>query len=400
MDVMTEPALFDPANLQDPYPMWEAYRSHGDLIYIEEWDAWIVLSADIARNLLRSRSIGGRDFRKQRSAFISEDIRPHLDDLMTIVELQMVFLDSPDHGRVRRGLQAAFTPATIEKLRPRVRRLVNELIDAAPGGGLDWVNDVARPLPAIVICEILGIPLDDLDRFVGWSDELITFVGRRDGDEEYLLGTQASLKEWAVYFRSLAESHENSDTVLGRLLVAKEQEGLSWNDLIANALFILTAGHETTTNLMGNGLLALLRNPDQLQWLHNDSSLLEGAVEELLRVDPSVQMIGRVALKDINVAGKTIKADTDVHFSVAAINRDPAAFPNPQTLNIRREVNRHLSFGMGPHHCLGAALARMEGQEAFRAVLDRFRSIKLDGPVSFHPNPRFRGLKSLQLAVE
>lgn len=309
----------------------------------------------------------------------------------------MVFMDQPDHGRVRRALQAAFTPRAIEGLRPRVTALVAEHLASMPLDA-DVMAGLAVPLPAIVVAEVLGVPPAERDRFVAWSHALVEFVGTGRTNKAFLAGTQDAMREWAVFFAELATQQRSS--VLATLLEQQAGGQLSWDELIANAIFLLAAGHETTTNLIGNGLLALARHPAEWARLRSDPRLAQPAVEELLRFDAPVQLVGRSTEAPIEIAGATIPANADLVVVVGAANRDPVAFgdgDDPDVLRLDRQPNRHLAFVQGPHHCLGAALARLEGQVVFEALAARYLRLQPPDRPQWRRNPAFRGLEALRL---
>ena len=321
-----------------------------------------------------------------------------------VLNTPFLFLDPPDHTRLRGLVSRAFTPRVVEELRPRILELVDELLDAAAEkGSIEIIEDLAYPLPVDVICELLGVPSEDHVQFREWSRETA-----RSLDPEEVLPPEVrekrvkTMEAFSQYFQDLiAERRKHPGQGLIDGLIATEEAGdkLSEEELLSTCILLLVAGHETTVNLIGNGMLALLRHPDQLELLRNDPSLTTGAVEELLRYDPPVQLTGRTALEDMEVGGATIKKGRQSVLLLAAANRDPERFENPDTLDITRADNRHLAFGFGIHACLGAPLARLEGEIAFRRLCDRFEGLQLitDAP-EYKENIVLRGLASLPVS--
>jgi cytochrome P450 len=314
----------------------------------------------------------------------------------------MLRTDPPDHTRLRGLVSKAFTPRTIETLRPRIEAIVSEQLDAvADAGHMDVIRELAYPLPVIVIAEMLGIPAVDREQFKRWSDEAVASFGvTRISD---FVRSRNAFKELQAYFARVAEERrrEPREDLLSALLAA-EQEGekLTLQEVFETCILLLVAGNETTTNLIGNGLLALLRHPEQLELLRKDPSLIAGAVEELLRYDSPVQATSRFVLEDVALNGNVVQAGQQVIALLGAANRDPEHFEDPDRLDVTRADNQHLSLSQGIHYCLGAPLARLESQVAFLALLERFPNLRLaiDTP-QWGDNLILRGLKSLPVSV-
>jgi cytochrome P450 len=310
-------------------------------------------------------------------------------------------LDPPDHTRLRGLVSKAFTVRTVEGLRPRVQQVVDELIDEIQRKGeMEVIEDLAYPLPVIIICEMLGVPPSDHERFKGWSRDLA-----RGLDPDFIQPVEAierrfeTLQAFHEYFRELIARRRASpsDDLLTALVHAEEKgDSLDENELLAICTLLLVAGHETTVNLIGNGVLTLLRHRDQLERLWADRSLIKSAVEEILRFDPPVQFDGRVALIDIEVGGVTVAQGEQPLLILAAANRDPDQFEAPDAFDITRADNHHLSFGHGLHFCLGAPLARLEGQLALSTLVGRLPLMELavDRP-EYKENLILRGLAAL-----
>ncbi len=311
----------------------------------------------------------------------------------------MLNSDPPDHTRVRKLVNKAFTPRRIAALRAHIEQVVDELL--APlenAGAMDVIAALAAPLPAIVIAELLGVPPQDHLRFKSWAAEIVAGVGQATLADRRTANAAAVQNLFAYLGEIIAARRENprDDLISAMVNAQEENDALSDGELLATSNLILIAGHETTTNLIGNGLLALLREPEQLDRLRSDMSLLPSAIEELLRYDGPVQATIRVAAEDVDVGGHAIEAGSLVIVGIGAANHDPAVFTEPERLDIGRDPNPHLAFGLGAHFCLGAPLARLEGEIALRALIERFPQMALaDETPEYRANPVLRGLTSL-----
>jgi len=307
------------------------------------------------------------------------------------------------HTRMRRLVARSFSPRVLDALRGRVEELVEELLDrSAPRGRLDAIADFAYPLPAIVIAELLGAPAEGRERFLDWSADIVAFVGSGPVDLELARRADRSLREFRAFIAPELERRRGrpADDLLG-LLAAGDGDRLSDDEIVATCVNLLFAGHETTANLIGNGLLALLRNPAELARLRDDPALAPSAVEELLRYDGPVQRVRRVVTEDVEVGGKRLRAGDLVAGFIGSGNRDPDRFDDPDRLDLSRADNQHLAFGYGIHFCVGAALSRIEAPIALNALLRRFPGVRLRGAeVVWKPNIVFRGLESLHLELE
>ncbi|GAA0953040.1 cytochrome P450 [Actinocorallia libanotica] len=312
----------------------------------------------------------------------------------------MLGVDPPDHTRLRGLVVKAFTARRTEALRPRVQEIADGLLDAlAPRGEADLIADFAVPLPIQVICELLGVPAEDRDAFRAWTTVLTAPVLDRAAAER----RRETARAFDHYLRGVFDARraEPRDDLLTALLRARDGDAALTEAELRNTIgLLIVAGHDTTVNLIGNGVLALLRSPGQYGLLRDDPSLLPGAVEELLRYDgPLERASQRIALEDMEIAGTPVPRGSWVHVSLAAADRDPAAFSDPDILDITRPTARHVAFGHGLHFCLGAPLARLEGQVAFGALLERFPSLALAVPseeLRWHRSGSIvRGLKSL-----
>ena len=314
--------------------------------------------------------------------------------------------DPPDHTRIRALTSKAFTAPSIKSIRPRIQEIVDQLLDITlDRGQIDLIGDFAHPLPTTVIAEIFGFPPEDRLRFKAWSSQIAAFHGTGRANLTTIERSQAALLEARQWLSELIEARRQQprNDLLSRLANAEEQgDMLSNSELLATCVTFMIGGHETTINLIGNGMLALLRSPDQLKIHKDDPSHVTTAVEELLRYDAPTQRAHRIATENIDLHGKTISKGDLIQPVLAAANRDPAYFPEPDRLDITREKNRHLSFGLGIHFCPGALLARLEAQITFLTLLRRLPNLRVakNTTIEWTPNNFFRGLKALPLEFD
>lgn len=314
----------------------------------------------------------------------------------------MIGMDPPDHTRLRRLVARAFTPRSIAAWRPRVERLAEDLLDqAGRDGEFDLVPSYAAALPILAICEILGIPGQDRDRFREWGDAVASTLDIVGPVEQARAGV--ALDELDAYFTRLFDQRrrEPGDEVIDTLLAAEATgEAITSREVMATVLLLLVAGFETTVNLIGNGALLLLKHPEQMALLREDPTLIPNAVEEFLRYDPPVQQDGRMAKEDLELAGLPVRRGEPISVLLGGANRDPAVFADPERFDVTRtDADRHLAFASGIHYCLGASLARLEGEIAFTALLRRFDGIEKAGPSRRRRGLILRGLDSLPLRV-
>ena len=316
---------------------------------------------------------------------------------------RLVFSDPPVHARLRRLVSRAFTPKRIRELEPRIREFTNRLLDrAAAKGDLDVMADLANPLPVMVIAEMLGVPPEDYAQFKGWSDAVIESDNTLPGTPlpDYVKNAFSALREYFIAEIERRRRNPGADLISVLVVAHEEAEALSEEELIAFVIILLLAGNETTTNLIGNGMLALGRNPDQLAELRSDPSLIGPTIEEILRFDCPAQSTVRYPKIDLEVGGTAIQAKTPTFVIIAAANRDPAHFTNPETFDIHRNPRDHLAFGEGIHFCIGATLARMEGAIAIDAALERFPRLRLaepEAPLKYKGSYFLRGLAGLRM---
>ena len=369
----------------DPYDTYERLRSRDPVHRLRTLNAWVLTQYDDVNDVLRDH----RRF-----------VRDSGGDIQYKSLLDM---EPPDHTRVRGLVSRAFTPRSVAQLQSRVQQVVDELLDAvADTGQIDLMEALAFPLPVIVIAEMLGVPAEDMDRFKVWSDDVALSI-EPTVTEEQARRIQQSSEQLFDYFEEIIQERrlEPCDDLTSALLVAEDEgERLTHDELLATLLLLLVAGNVTTRNLIGNGMLALLRNPDQLERLRSDPGLLDSAIDELLRYDSPVQLDGRFAAEDLEIQGKRIRKDQRVICLIGAANRDPAAFTHPDTLDIGRREKSHVSFGRGIHHCLGAPLALLEGRIAFASMIERFSAIRLVSEPEYQDQVVLRGVEALWIEVE
>jgi cytochrome P450 len=386
----------DPAFVADPYPTYHRLRAE-DPVHHSPLGFWVLTRYDDVVAALRDPRLA----KEAIAAFVAARFGAPIPAL----GLSMLDRDPPDHTRLRSLVSKAFTPRVVEGLRPRIQQIVDGLLaGVAEAGSMDLVEEFAYPLPVIVICEMLGVPVADQERFKAWSLDIArsldTIMLPPDSD----VGRRgvAARHGLADYFRELiAERRTKPRADMLSALIAAEEAGdkLNENELLATCILLLVAGHETTVNLLSNGTLALLRNPDQLRRLRENPALIGTAVEELLRYDGPVQRTARIPSEDMTIAGRKIAAGEMVMPFLGAADRDPAQFPEPDRLDIGRRDNRHIAFGLGIHFCLGAPLARIEGQIAINALVQRFPKLALATETpEFRQSLTLRGLKSLPLS--
>jgi cytochrome P450 len=318
----------------------------------------------------------------------------------------LLFMDPPDHTRLRRLVSKAFTPRTIEQLRGHVGEICDDLLDQWRGDEpFEVMAGLAYPLPVIVICELLGVPVDDRHQMEGWSSDASRLLDFSQIDEETAMKGMVAAMQFINYFNGLFEARraEPRDDLLTELVKVEEAgDKLTEEELRSIVLLLFVAGHETTMNLIGNGLFALLQHHDQWERLVADPSLVPSAVEECLRYDGPVHLTGRIATTDLEVGGRTFRKGEGVMTLLAAANRDPDKFPDPDRFDVGRTDNQHLTFSHGIHYCLGAALARLEGQVVFERLARRYPTLKLacgSDDVEYREHFVLRGLKALPVEV-
>lgn len=396
--------LFNAEFKANPYPVYQRLRSSGPIHWSDNFfgGAWLLPRyADVVTALraphlsaARSYTFVGRFPKEAQSEFA---------EFNRIFAMWLLFLDNPQHGRLRKLMNKGFKPDMLLSMRSRIQKIVDALLDELGGTGqIDFMRDFAYPLPALVIAEMLGVNIADQVEFIAWSDDIAAFFSNSRVTLEMAHRAQHSLLAMTDYFRAvLPERRRNMSDDLISLLIRVEEEGdvLTAEELLAQCSLLLFAGHETTRHLLGNGLLLLLQHPDQLDLLRRDPSLMKNAVQEFLRYDSPVQFIMRIATEDFTFHDCHIKKGQKVVPLNGSANHDPDKFPDPDTLDITRNTGGHLAFGYGAHVCLGATLSSIEAEIAFNTLLKRIRNLQQinETPV-WNQDVGFRGLKALLLA--
>ncbi len=384
--------------LDDPFPTYHALRRHAPVKTMADGSVFLTRYADVTAVYHDAA---------RYSSDKTIDFRPAMGEtpLYEHHTTSLVFNDAPYHTRVRKRLMPAFTPRALRALQPRVEAVVDAMLDdIAERGSCDLIRDLASALPVELIGDMLGIPRPERAPLRGWSLAILSGLEPRPTSGQVADGSDA-VDEFKDYLRSLVarrvrEAGDDDAEVLSKLIGPDaDGEALSELELLHNCIFLLNAGHETTTNLIGNGVEALLRFPGEMQRLRENPGLIGTAVEEFLRFESSNQIGNRRLTADAALGGATLAAGTYVHMSIGAANRDPAEFPEPDRLDVSRTPNRHLAFGAGVHACAGMSLARMEGRVAIGKLLARFPSIEPAGKPERGGRARFRGFTSLPLAL-
>jgi cytochrome P450 len=396
-----EPTVYNPylpGVRADPYPHYADLRREAP-VHWSPAGFWVFARYLDGTAILTDRSFAMTEPREWGNANTFEYESGAFERVVENLSRMMLFKNPPDHTRLRGLVSKAFTARAVDGLRGRVREIVDELLSAVRESGcMDLIADLAYPLPAMVIAEMLGVPAEDRSRFRGWSRDLAPTIDPMILPDQ-LERAAAAIDQFSDYLAHLvaARRAEPRADLLSAMITAEEQgDKLSLDELVANAMLLLNAGHETTTNLIGNGTLALLRNPGELARLRSDPALLPGAVEELLRYDSPVQMTGRSARTERVVGGTTIEAGQQVVVLIGSANHDPERFADPDRLDVCRGDDEHLSFGGGSHYCLGASLARLEGQIAIGAIVSELPKLRVaTAEPEWRETLTLRGLKSL-----
>jgi cytochrome P450 len=392
--------LYNPAILADPYPLYARLRTEDPVHWDPFLHAWVVTRYTDVVMVLQSFSA--------KCAPAPQKLEPMglstLDRIGQIMVLQHLFMDPPDHTRLRALCSQAFTPHRVERLRARIQEIVNSLIEPhLPLGRIELMADLANPLPAIVSAEILGLPSSDHEKLKTWSTDFAEVLGNFQHNPDRTPRMSRSLDETTSYFREAIrrERHSPTGDSMINVLVHGNLDGrpLSEEMIIANCILLMVGAQETTPNLIGNGMLTLLRNPSELKRLQSDLSLLPSTIEEMLRFEAPSQHTTRVATQDVMLEEKHICNGQSVIAVMGAANRDPERFPDPDRFDITRRDNKHLAFGAGPHYCFGAPLGRMEANVAFRTLIERISDFSLASDrLVWRENTGLRGLTELPLS--
>ncbi|GIE84621.1 cytochrome P450 [Actinoplanes regularis] len=368
---MREYDLFSPEAMTDPNGFLHRVRAESPLARVAGLDAYLLTRYADVNAALRDKRMDTANMARALQRLTPAE-QEELAPVRESIEMWMGHTVPADHVRFQQLLKRYFTPAMVDRLRPRVREFTDELLDAvAPKGGMDVVSDLAYPLPANVIAELLGMPISDREQLQAWSRDILLIFG--NSDVQQLRQAQRGMLEMHDYLREIAAERRRTprEDVLSMFMAAEAEGVITEDEAVANCVLLLFAGHETTANLIPKGLALLFEHPGQLARLREDPELMPLAVEEMLRYDGPASVIGRVTTEPVELAGHTVPAGEHIYLALMAANRDPDVFPDPDVFDITRQRNRHLAFGMGTYYCLGAALARMETDECLRLLLER-----------------------------
>ncbi|MFD8740447.1 cytochrome P450 [Streptomyces sp. NPDC059618] len=394
---------WDPAFPADPYPAYEELRARGRVHYYEPTNQWLVPHHADVSALLRDRRLG----RTYQHRFTHEDFGrtappPEHEPFHVLNDHGMLDLEPPDHTRIRRLVSKAFTPRTVERLKPYVEGLAGELVDRlVEAGGGDLLTDVAEPLPVSVIAEMLGVPDSERAPLRPWSADICGMYELNPSEDAARRAVRAS-EEFTEYLRGLIEARrkEPADDLISGLIAAHDEgDRLTEQEMISTCVLLLNAGHEATVNATVNGWWTLFRHPGQLAALRSDHALIPTAVEELMRYDTPLQLFERWVLDDIEIDGTTIPRGAEIAMLFGSANRDAEVFGNPETLDLSRTENPHISFSAGIHYCIGAPLARLELAASMTALLTKAPGLRLAAEPVRKPNFVIRGLEGLPVAL-
>lgn len=391
--------LLDPEVLADPYPLFRRLRTEDPVHWDPFLHTWVVTRYAEVMEVLHTFSANRTHTPEKLRAMGLADMSP----IARLMVKQMLFMDPPQHTRLRKLASHAFTPARVAVLRTHIQEIVGRLLDAvASARRMDIIADLAEPLPAIVTAEMLGVPVADHERLKTWTADFAEMLGNFQHNPDRVPRMLHAVEAMTSYFHEAVRAQRTAPRGgLVSSLMSAEIDGdrLTDEEVVATCIVTMVGGQETTTNLIGNGVLTLLRHPDALERLRAEPALVPSAVEEMLRYESPSQHTGRLAPTDRELGGKLIRQGQAVMAIMAAANRDPERFPDPDRFDILRSDNRHLAFGYAAHFCFGAALARIEGQEAFEAILRRLPDLRLiGGPPVWRTNSGLRGVTALPVA--
>ena len=392
--------------VKNPYKTYNSMRKHKPILFSQTTRLHWVTKMEFAQEMLRDKRFSVDD----RKYPIAEQRRKEFKKAGREIMLEqfenpsMLKLDPPDHSRIRKLVQYGFTNRYITSLEPEIKKVVDDCLDKVHNqDSFDLIEDLAKPLPAIVIAKMMGLPNEDLDQFQAWSEDLLVGVGGIGTSKEDIKKSGDAYEALIRYFEKVIISRKDApgDDFIGKLIQAEEAgDKLNIREMYGTCLLLLIAGHETTTRLIGNGMFTLFNHQDQMSLLKNNLDLIPNAIEEMLRYEPPVHATVRFAENEMIYDGKTYKRGTPFAVSIAGANRDPEANANPNKFNILRDDIKHISFGYGPHMCIGASLARIESRIAFECLFERFKDLELEdkNPI-WGRNLIFRGFDNLKLKV-
>jgi cytochrome P450 len=398
--------LFTDEFVQDPYPTYRRLLAEGPLHFVDVsgglWGIWAVFSHAECSAIAKDPRLSAKRIDRMLVT-LPMDRQDEFKELVRMIGMWMIFIDAPEHTRMRKLMNKGFSPSSAEALRPQVEKIVDKILDPiAKMSSADLVEKLAYPMPVRVISELLGVPETMEDSFLRWSAAIAEFNGSPHRTVEHAQNAQNAVLALTDFFRkAVAERRRNKSDDLISLLIDIEAEGevLTEEELYAQCVMLLFAGHETTRNLIASGIYSLLREPEKMAELRENPALIRTAVEEFLRFESPIQYTARVAKENIELCGVRIPKSQPILCMLGAANRDPKQFKDPDTLNLNRLNNQHLAFSAGPHFCIGSQLARMEGQVAILKIVQRFPKMRLARRAEWEPNFGFRGLKTLPVEI-
>ena len=404
--VSVQKITFGGETLQDPYVMYARMHEQGPLHLLDvdgQWGAWAIFSHAECSSIAKDPRLSAKRA-QQMLALLPPDSQSEFRELARMLNLWLIFMDAPEHTRLRKLLNKGFAPAAVEGLRPQIEAIVDGMLKPLQRGStVELMQEFANPMPVRIISEMLGVPQELHDTFVNWSRAIAVFRGNPERTVAQARAAQDALIAMTDFFRkAVAERRRNKGNDLISLLIDIEEDGevLTEEELYAQCIALLFAGHETTRNLIGNGMYTLLKHPQETAELREKPELIRSAVEEILRYESPVQFTARVLKEDIEVCGQRIPKKWSILCMLGAANRDPKQFKEPNQLDLKRLNNQHLAFSAGPHFCIGNQLARLEGQIALLNLVQRFPEMRLTGPPpEWAPTFGFRGLKSLAVII-
>lgn len=395
--------LLRPDLIADPYQVYDRWRPVDPVHWNAYLDAWMLLRYDDVAELLGRHDLLSSERTDAFTAHLSEAERTRFQPFIQVRKRMLLYNDPPLHTRLRRPVQHGMSPRLVNGMRPKIQQIADDLVDAVvEHGEMDGIQDIGYRLPVIVNSELIGVPAADRDKVKEWTADFIAAINAGGANVALadLERGQRAVLEMSEYFPALArrKREQPADDLLSALVNRDGDERMDDDELIANCIVLMFAGLETALNLIGNGLFALLRHPDQLDLLRGDESLLPGAVEEILRYDGPLHLVGRRATRDFELRDRQIREGDKVLVMLGAADRDPAMFPDPHRLDLRRTPNQHLAFSHGVHYCPAAGLSRILGETAFGTILRRLPDLHVgEGELVYQPNLSFRGLRTLPL---
>lgn len=390
----------DPDFYNDPYPTYETLQSECPMFFWQEHELWTFTKHDDVSAILRDRRFGRQiSHLKSKEELGLPPTPKELKPFFDIDQLSMLGLEPPEHTRLRGLVQKAFMTRQIELLRPNIEALCNELLEKMESldGSFDLLKEYATPIPVLVIAEMLGVPTEMAPELLRWSHAMVQMYEMKRTTEMELAAVNAS-QEFVAYLRSLVAARKKrpaKDLISQLIAVTSEGEKLTEDELVANCILLLNAGHEATVNVIGNGMFALMSNVEQMEAWRQDDSITKSAVEELIRFDTPLHQFNRWVLEPLELHGQSFSVGQEIALLLGAANRDVDEFENPHQLNLLRSHNPHVSLGGGIHYCLGAPLARLEIQIAIPLLICKFPDLKLAESPRYRNNFHFHGLESL-----